>query len=295
MKKSCVKMICSLLSVVFLFGMSFSVYAENLSVKRQKAISFLLNAGWTTEEIYDLLTDEAILEFAKAKAVVSSEKKFFRVTEENSIAITEEECMEAVNSIQNATNGISVCAAGDEIKDEVTTTDGYLTYYVEVYSIGGGEYMIGARFEWLIEPLNRRIDVFAINHCDQLTQISDSDEVYYVYKADYYSNFNTLSTMEINEPDEMYISAGHGTAITQNLLGSQYISFINHRGYLQYKAEVNNTTATILSVNAEYLHQQGVFGVSPSISFGDMSIGVDYSTFFKRMSPNPYLTFSADF
>lgn len=35
--------------------------------------------------------------------------------------------------------------------------------------------------------------------------------------------------------------------------------------------------------------------VSPSLSFDNMSIGVNYSTFFKRMSPNPYLTFSADF
>ena len=290
MKKSCVKMICLLLSVVFLFGMSFSVYAENLSVKRQKAISFLLNAGWTTEEIYDLLTDEAILEFAKVKAVVSSEKKFFRVTEENSIAITEEECMEAVNSIQNATNGISVCAAGDEIKDEVTTTDGYLTYYVEVYSIGGGEYMVGGRFEWLKTPLNTKIDVFAVSHDYQLTQLGNSSDVYYIYKADYYG-----VTRETTIPDEMYINIYSGTAVKQKLFGENDIIYGNHRGYLQYKVQSNNTGATIFAVSAEYLHQQGLFSVSPSLSFDNMSIGVNYSTFFKRMSPNPYLTFSADF
>lgn len=290
MKKSCVKMICLLLSVVFLFGMSFSVYAENLSVKRQKAISFLLNAGWTTEEIYDLLTDEAILEFAKAKAVVSSEKKFFRVTKENSIAITEEECMEAVNSIQNATNGISVCAAGDEIKDEVTTTDGYLTYYVEVYSIGGGEYMVGGRFEWLKTPLNTKIDVFAVSHDYQLTQLGNSSDVYYIYKADYYG-----VTRETTIPDEMYINIYSGTAVKQKLFGENDIIYGNHRGYLQYKVQSNNTGATIFAVSAEYLHQQGLFSVSPSLSFDNMSIGVNYSTFFKRMSPNPYLTFSADF
>lgn len=35
--------------------------------------------------------------------------------------------------------------------------------------------------------------------------------------------------------------------------------------------------------------------VSPSLSFDNMSISVNYSTLFKRMSPNPYLTFSVDF
>ncbi len=289
MKKPCVKIICLLLSVIFLFGTSFSVYAENLSVKRQKAISFLLNARWTTEEIYDLLTDEAILEFAKAKAVVSSEKKFFRVTEEDSIAITEEECMEAVNAIQNIANGISVCAAGDEIKDEVTTTDGYLTYYVEVYSIGGGEYMVGGRFEWLKTPLNTKIDVFAVSHDYQLTQVGNAADVYYIYKADY------GITRETTVPDEMYINIYNGTAVKQKLFGENDIIYSNHRGYLQYKVQSNNTGATMFAVSAEYLHQQGLFSVSPSLSFDGMSVGVSYSTFFKRMSPNPYLSFSADF
>ena len=289
MKKLFFKTVCLFLSVVFLFGMSFSVFAENISAKRQKAISFLLNAGWTIEEIYDLLSDEAIIEFADAKAVVSSDKKYFRVTEEESIAITEEECMEAVNAIQNTANGISVCAAGDEIKDEVTTTDGYLTYYVEVYSIGNGEYMVGGRFEWLKTPLNTKIDVFAVSHDYQLTQVGNAADVYYIYKADY------GITRETTVPDEMYINIYNGTAVKQKLFGENDIIYSNHRGYLQYKVQSNNTGATMFAVSAEYLHQQGLFSVSPSLSFNGMSVGVSYSTFFKRMSPNPYLSFSAEF
>lgn len=290
MLQKCLKrMICFLLSVVLFCGFGVSLYAEDISARRQRAIDFLLEAGWTIEEIDDFLSDEVLLEFATAKAVVSSDKKYYRVTEEDSIAITEEECMNAINAIQSVNNGISLCSEGEEIRDEVTTTDGYLTYYVEVYSNGGGEYIIGGRFEWLIAPLNTKIDVFAVSHDYQLTQVGNYSDVYYIYKADY------GITRETTTPDEMYINIYNGTAVKQKLFGENDIVYSNHRGYLQYKVCSNNSAAEMFAVSAEYLHQQGIFSVSPSISFDGMSVGVSYSTFFKRMSPNPYLSFNADF
>lgn len=295
MKKFFKYTVCFLLSIAFVCGISLSVYAENISIRRQRAISFLLNAGWTSNEINDLLSDKALLEFAEAKSVVSSDQKYFRITEEDSIVITEEECKNAINTIENAEKGVSVCAGGDTIIDDITTTDGYLTYYVEVYSFGGGEYMISGRYEWLKAPLNTKIDVFSVSHDYQLTQLGNAADVYYVYKADYAITPGNYITTEISTPDEMYISIHNGTAVKQKLLGATDIIYSNHRGYLQYRACSNNTGATMFAVSAEYLHQQGMFSVSPSLSFDGMSVGVSYSTFFKRMSPNPYLSFNADF
>jgi len=289
------RMICFLLSVILFCGFGVSLYAEDISARRQRAIDFLLGAGWTIAEIDDLLSDKVLLEFAEAKAVVSSDKKYYRVTEEDSIAITEEECKNAINANKNIEKGISSYSGGDTIIDDITTTDGYLTYYVEVYSFGGGEYMISGRYEWLKVPLNTKIDVFSVSHDYQLTQLGNSDDVYYVYKADYAITPGNYITTEINTPDEMYISIHNGTAVKQKLLGATDYICSNHRGYLQYRACSNNTGATMFAVSAEYLHQQGMFSVSPSLSFDGMSVGVNYSTFFKRMSPNPYLSFSADF
>ena len=296
MRKTLKCVVCLALIMGIFSSLAFCVFADNNFIRRQKAIDFLLSAGWTMERIDDLLTEEALLEYADAKSVISSEKKYFKVTDEDSVAITESECMNAVAAIENANSGVSVCAGGDTIINEITTTDGYLTYFVEVYSFGDGTYMLSGRYEWLITPQNRRIDVFAVNHSNHLVQLSNSSEVYYVYKADHYSAPGTLSTSETHTPDEMFIDVNAGTAVKQKLLGSLYASFINHRGYLQYKVKFGNLYDTDAAVNAEYLHQQGLYEVNPSLSYpAGLSIGVSHSTFFKRMSPNPYLSFSRDF
>lgn len=290
------KIICIFMTFFMIVGLVFPVFgAESTAIKRERAISFLLNAGWTEEDIYDLLSDEALLEFADAKAVVASEKKYYKVTEEENIEISETECMEAVNTINAMTNcTVSVCSGGDTYIDDVTTSDGYLTYYVELYDFGNGDYMLSGRFEWLISPTNRREDVFGVGHDGYLTQYSDYP-VYYIYKYEYTIGGSSPVTHEITTPTGINIDT-YGTVIKQDLQNDSTAmniveQAVNHRGYLQYKVFVNNTSAIGFSVNAQYFHQQGVWSVSPSISYPEaLSVGISYSTFFKQMSPNPYLS-----
>lgn len=66
---------------------------------------------------------------------------------------------------------------------------------------------------------------------------------------------------------------------------------LNHRGFMQFHANVNNSAATSVSVSAEYWHQELVVGVTPSLSFDGFNITIEPSLGFKFMDPNPYLSF----
>lgn len=298
------KMIFIMLSVVCVFGSSIVNAEENHLVSdKDRAINVLLNSGWTENDIEDLLTEDALLEYKNAQPAIASEKRYFKVTANEVVAITENECQEAVKEIERnlsiKDNENSRMSSGETKKDTEVTNDGYMEYYVQVYKDANGEYILSARYEWLTDPNYRKEDVFALGHSSNLTQISESS-VYYIYKYNLTNNWGlTSETYEIENttPTKIFIDDG-GTAVTQDLAdtaatssGSSIAS--NHRGFIQYRVERNSTTATSFSAFAEYLHQEAVISVSPSVSFpAGGSVSVTSADKFNRMSPNPYVSFN---
>lgn len=297
------KQISFLLCIIILLS-SNCIYAsaEDNSNEIERAKNVLLQSGWTIEEINDFLTEEALLEYKDAQPAVVSEKKYFKVSEDAVQEVTKEECEEAVAEIKenNMVSPASYIPGGGVDSDEVVTTDGYMEYYVSAYNVGeNGEYILSARYEWLISPFFTDIDVFGLGHDTNLTQLSDHD-VYYVYKVDgMFTTGLTTSyfTDEYTVPDGINIDDG-GTVVKQDLsthavtTTSYGTTFFNHRGFIQYRVRLNNFNVNTVAVYAEYLHQQHILSVSPSISYpAGGSIGVSSESKFKRMSPNPYLSF----
>lgn len=305
-----------LIRTVIIMTMVFSMFittAEARELNRDKAIKVLVDSGWTYKDIDDLLTEDALLEFSNAKSLGSS-VKYIKVTEDEVVEMSKEEMMTKVKELKKERDAIALSegdlvtlrSPGDTIQDPVITTDGYMSYYVQTYDLGGGEYMLSARYEWLINPNNRREDVFGLGHDVNLTQLSTYTP-YYVYKTDITdkkANGTAVNyTYETNTPNGMAKDVG-GTVVKQDLRNNATNASTNlphgivsrtaenHRGYLQYKVKVNNTSVTSVSIYSEYLHQQYGLSVSPSISYPlGASIGVSSASKFKRMSPNPYLSF----
>ena len=274
--------------------------SENLIIeeKHKKAISVLTNAGWEENDIYDMLSEEEILTYADVESVVTSEKKYYKVSDTQTTEISENQCHYEINKIKkdfiaNLTpqnSGISVCSMviGDTVKDETKTTDGYFTYYVQAYRKGSVTFILSARYEWLISPKNRKIDVFGLGHDTNLTKNISSSDVHYVYKADITNLADgTTYTYQTTNADEMKVGIG-GVVVKQKLNSDP--TAVNHRGYLRYDAVKNNSTATAFEIFAEYYHQQTTIQVSPVISFpSGGSISVSPSESFKFMSPNPHV------
>lgn len=280
-------------------NISYASAAVQRTSDIERAINVLLQSGWTREEIDDLLTEEALLEYKDAQPAVAFEQKYFRVTDEGAYEITEDECELQLQQVAAMESGIAPCLSGYK-RDELTTTDGYLTYFVAANTTDKkDEYTISARFEWLKNPWNRKEDVFALGHAQELTQLDRS--VYYIYKADITTTIGitrSTYTQEYPTPTSIYVRDG-GTVVTIKLEGDAAttnggpsVTASNHRGYMHYRVKLNRPSAPITSIYAEYLHQESIFSVSPSISFpAGASVSVAPSTKFKRMSPNPYLSF----
>ena len=102
-----------------------------------------------------------------------------------------------------------------------------------------------------------------------------------------------MGTYVYEQPDVLHVGQG-GVAVSYDLenddmLGT--VSAYNHRGYIQYRVKLTDNDEQIFSVHADYLHQEAVIAITPSISFPlGLSVSVDQSSKFKIMSPNPYMS-----
>jgi len=213
-------------------NISYASAAVQRTSDIERAINVLLQSGWTREEIDDLLTEEALLEYKDAQPAVAFEQKYFRVTDEGAYEITEDECELQLQQVAAMESGIAPCLSGYK-RDELTIGITRSTY-----------------------------------------------------------------TQEYPTPTSIYTKDG-GTAVTIKLEGDAAttnggpsVTASNHRGCMHYRVKLNRPSAPITSIYAEYLHQESIVSVSPSISFpAGASVSVAPSTKFKRMSPNPYLSF----
>lgn len=279
-------------------------------MQSKRATAFLLSNGWTKYDIDDLLTDEALLVYADAISLVSSEHMYYKVTETEAIRVTESQFNDGVaegkqieaqnlKTLKKAASTEATLAV-NTVSPTIRTSNGWLECYVQSVDIGGGKYAIGYHYEWLIQPPHTKIDVFGLGHSTTLTKTNDP--VYYIYKAKFAAydvNFQYLGTFsqETQTPTLKNIDSG-GIAFGQDLYDDDMgmfggVDYFDHKGYIQCNAVSNNTSNTQASISGEYKHQSSVFSITPSISY-PLGIGltVSSSSSFTTLSPNPYLAFS---
>lgn len=299
--KSIVAILCI---YAFVFGMgTYAAAAENAGGEEaniESARQLLVRNGWTREQIEDLLTDEALLEYVDATLVGSAEK-YYRVSETGAVEISEATCQTEVQQAkieiaqQLLLNNSEI---SPQVKNELETDDGYMTFYVEVYASSVADvYVLNARYEWLIEPDDRETDVFGLGHSSQLTRTNDS--VYSIYKADVKKTIGGSVIESRTYEDAGTLARGSGgVAVVFELYEDTYAYQMteratNHRGFMQYKAEVNDSTVTRASAHAEYFHQDAVIAVVPTVQFPlGVGLTVSQENKFEAMLPNPAVSFS---
>ena len=165
MKSISKRIISFALSVFMLICVSINLSA--FESEYQRGLAVLHSAGWSDEDISDLLTYDVVCGYAGLK-LVNTNQTYYRVTEDSSEPITKEECLADLTAsdsalyIPSGNPMISPLAHGDTWKNEVTTTDGYLTYFVQVYDAGSGIYVISGRYEWIKTPFTTLTDSFAV-------------------------------------------------------------------------------------------------------------------------------------
>lgn len=273
-----------------------------------KATRVLLQSGWTQEDIDDLLTEEALLEFANTEAVCSQEK-YYRVKDDSEVEeISEEQCEREIAQIDMIENiGGSVSPLSTIPVGTTTETSGgnsYVKLNLYAYNAGNREYVLSARFEWLKSPVCRSRDVFGLGYGNTLNQKGTNNDVYYVFKANCKEvdsiNHTTKVVGEkvITSPTTKNVDTG-GTVITQDLLVDKInepgvsLLYTNQKGYLQYRAEVNNKYATSASIYARYYHREKKLSGSISVSIKpELGISITPSTDYNQITNNPYLSFN---
>lgn len=300
MKSISKRIISFALSVFMLICISINLSA--FESEYQRGLAVLRSAGWSDEDISDLLTYDVVCSYAGLK-LVDTNQTYYRVTENSSEPITKEECLADLTAsdsalyIPNGNPMISPLAHGDTWKNEITTTDGYITYFIQVYDAGSGIYVISGRYEWLAVPGTTLTDIFAIG-CEQHLQPNGpigSEELglYYIYKYDALK-INGRFTYEETTPDTINID-GKGIAVSQKLASPEFRQPVtDHRGFLQYKAIIDSTSSFGSTTNASayYIHQKKSVSITPSIDFtGIISASINLGTKYQLMSPNPYVLF----
>ena len=293
----------------YCLSLSLSVYAvaagnfSSNEMQKEAAIQALLEGGWTKEEIDDFMTDEVLLQYAGATLVESSEK-YLKVSENSVTEISKNACLEEVKDVkkqiaqEQMMMEMTPSISTNSMYDEETTHDGYMVFYVQAYlSSTPSVYVLSARYEWLIEPDDRKVDVFGLGFSTQLTRTQDAP--YYVYKADVKKTIGgaVLESWTYETSSGIRKSDSGGVAYSQQLYEDTYAYQMseratNHRGFIQYKAKVNSTSATVVSAYAEYYHQDAVLSVTPSVSYPwGAGLSVTPSSKFVEMGPNPYISF----
>ena len=311
----------ALASVVAVSALSIGASADQeLAYKYAAAESVLRSSGMTEEQINDIPFEE-LLTFAEVKPSIAISETYYKIsvdenTEELSASVmSREDCLAAAAEanakqyelFQNRLTDVSLSSVSSVpdtgLEDPVTTSDGYLWYSVRVFPFDeDGKYKLIAQYQWLSDPVDRDTDVFGLGHGHNVDQLGNYQDVYYYYKYDEYfvtAGHSWLAESDIttNTPTSIKVDNG-GTVITQKLQadsgGMQYVnSAENHRGYISYDVELNTSAATRVSIYAEYLHQEAIIAVEPSVSYPtDGSITVTKEDKFVRMSPNPYLSFA---
>ncbi|EPR08074.1 hypothetical protein [Ruminiclostridium papyrosolvens] len=315
-------------SIILSSSITFAVESDNTNVvsDKEKIISKLLNAGFTSEQINDL--PESELFTYKDGEIVSTDTRYYRisrqqdekgathskskekkVTDEGTSKVTEltkEQCFYEVqeynkkhNQPQSVTNAsttggtFTTTSIYDSGAAYETDTDGWITMNLLVSHVSGTLYKLSAQWTWLTVPKYTQIDVIGLGHDEALTQTNDP--IYSYFKDDWTNSWHNPSsgTETFTTPEKSVADSG-GSVVSYALWSHDadtnggYLRS-NYRGYMSYYANVNDSSKHWISAYAKYAHQQTSLSISPSISWpASLGFSVEKSEKFDFLSPNPY-------
>ena len=323
-------------SLVLSSSITFAQESDNTTAvsDKEKVISKLLNAGFTSQQINDLPESELLT--YKDGEIVSVDTRYYRISiekdkkdatngmnEEKMVTsesvegtrkvteLTKDQCFYEVQEYNKkhaqsnsekdvSTNSIATTMSSyDDGTTYSTDTDGWLSMNIVAVHQGGTKYKLSAACTWLTTPDCTQIDVMGLGHDDGLTQTNDAVTSW--FKDDYTDFWGNKGTDTNTTPDNSTVDSG-GTVVSYQLYshdashnGGYYRT--NYRSYMSYYANVNSTTIRYVSVHGKYAHQQAVLAsISPSISW-PLSIGfsVSSSNKFDFLSPNPYFSLHVNY
>lgn len=290
---------------IILFALSIILSLSNLKVSaqsptdnftRELAIGKMVDLGMTIDEA-EHMSDEDLKVFYNANQV-SWDKRYYYVPEDESkmpVLITEKEMLKAVEQKEYLNNVDNISTFGYE-DDTQVSSGGYLEQYVSIadsYDYPGRHY-ISYRASWLIQPLNRKIDVFGVA-VSNATVVPGSASTKYDWVIDRYYNGNyqpNWSSATVDLKSSLKYDA-HGVAtkcklMTDTLDGIQQV--VSQNMYLSFYVTKDNPNISTIGVAGNYMHQEAVFSVSPSITAVDFTVGISITSSdkFTTMLPNPY-------
>lgn len=287
-----------LLTLVLVFTSSnIKINAQELeqNYTKELAVQKLLASGMTNNEIENL-NDEELKIFFYSKEF-SVDKKYYYVPENTSksaIVIDESTMINAVAQKEFTSNPMySISPAAS---DTTTSSGGYLEQYVYIadsYSYPG-EYYIAYKANWLIQPLNRKIDVFgaAVSNATVIPYTA-SASFSWVMSRNYKGNYDPNWASNTVDLSNGFKIDSHGVATKCELVNDS-LDMVQQarvqRMELSYRVTKDNSSINTIGVAGSYLHQERVRTISPSISGISFSAGisVNYSSDFTEMLPNPY-------
>ena len=295
---------------------AFAASAFNTQSSKEKAISNLINAGWTMNEINDFLNDEELLKYSDCGKIVS-ETHYVRIEHqaqnsnsdgENAISgdkknietdcavnLTKDEFFKEVNEKKSEKAAAKATLSSyDDGSDDHTTSDGYLRYTLSASYGGNSAYSLSLRYQWYITPGTRATDVIGLGHGDALTQTTSATNVYNVFKADYAEYPGSTGTLE--NSGKKVIADNGGTAISfdlpANYASDAYtVTYSNFRGYMRYDAVITYPTMANQSCGIYGIYKHQALGVkfNPSIGYpSGGTLSVSPSLNYVAETPNAY-------
>lgn len=266
MKKIVALLVC--FTVIF---NSSNISAEETDV--QKGIDFLLENGYTYEDIINQFPEEDLAVISQATSI-------------NSI-VTCCEIDEDGEVIQEDQKKIKTASIVPGSKTE-STSGGKLTQAVTAFGLSDSKALLTYSFTWNKTPVNRKVDCCALFFDG--AKLSEVRSAYYQYTSrNLYTGDDELITK--HRPTS---TSSSGIGISFNIAndkthagGIKDHQSYKHKGYISCYAKI--TSSKCVNVWSRYYHQQGILSLSPSISITGVSLSLSSNTQMKLMTPNPYL------
>ncbi|WP_342479347.1 hypothetical protein NYE24_11085 [Paenibacillus sp. FSL H7-0350] len=143
------------------------------------------------------------------KVVPLSEDEFYQEVAEYNVAQNEKQTLPKLRMIKQQEVNIQNSSV------DYVTDDGYMKYTMQAFKVGTNDYQLNLRFEWVISPSQRGIDILALGHGPQLVQSGNQSNVIFTAAYDAVSSGQTFTGLPI--PRENTVADPGGTAITFEL------------------------------------------------------------------------------
>lgn len=175
--------------------------ADGASISKTNGNTILISSGWIQKEIDDLLTKDEVDRYANSalveqtthyvkqtvkvhvqdraqtftsqeltptitpiegtvEVVSLSEDEFYQEVAEHKEVQNDKQTLPKLRNIEN--QEVSIQAVNPSL--DYITDDGYMRYTMQGFKVGTNDYQLNLRFEWVISPSNRGIDILISWH-----------------------------------------------------------------------------------------------------------------------------------